>query len=78
MKRLLIIPLLLTACGPISAEKAADICEERARAATGPTGEIGVGIDNKGKTKGFFSGLGKGGVLIAAGIAVFALKRKNA
>ncbi len=50
MKRFLFIPLFLTACGPISAERAADLCEDRARAATGPTGEIGVGINNKGKT----------------------------
>ncbi len=44
--------LLLTACGPMSPERAADVCEERARAATGPTGEIGIGINNKGETRG--------------------------
>lgn len=36
--------LALSACGPMSPERAADLCEERARAATGPTGEIGVGV----------------------------------
>ncbi|MGR3511219.1 MAG: hypothetical protein ACU0GG_00535 [Paracoccaceae bacterium] len=40
--------LLLAACGPISPERAADMCEERARAATGPTGEIGIGIGTDG------------------------------
>ncbi len=44
--------LLLAACGPMSPERAADVCEERARAATGPTGEIGIGINNKGETRG--------------------------
>lgn len=51
MNRFLLIPILLAACGPISPERAADICEDRARAATGPTGEIGVGFNNKGETK---------------------------
>ncbi len=40
--------LLLTACGPMSPERAADVCEERARAATGPTGEIGIGVGSEG------------------------------
>ncbi len=44
----------LAACGPVSPERAADMCEERARAATGPTGEVGVGINNKGETSGSF------------------------
>lgn len=45
--------LLLTACsGMTSPEQAARICEERARAATGPTGSIGIGINNKGKAVG--------------------------
>lgn len=34
----------------MSPERAADLCEERARAATGPTGEVGIGINNRGKT----------------------------
>lgn len=40
--------LLLAACGPVSPERAADMCEDRARAATGPTGEIGVGVGSEG------------------------------
>lgn len=36
----------IAACGPISPEKAAERCEERARAAMGPTGEIGVGVSS--------------------------------
>ena len=40
----------LAACGPMSPERAADYCEDRARAATGPTGHVGIGITNKGKT----------------------------
>lgn len=39
---------VLVACGPISPERAADMCEERARAATGPTGEIGIGVGSGG------------------------------
>ena len=41
--------LAVTACGPISPERAADMCEERARAAQGVTGEVGVGIASDGK-----------------------------
>lgn len=42
--------LVLAACGPVSPELAARQCEERARAATGPTGEIGFGISSSGET----------------------------
>lgn len=53
--RTIILPLTaalaLTACGPISPERAADMCEERARAATGPTGEVAIGVTNKGKVR---------------------------
>lgn len=49
MRRLALIgALFLTACGPVSPERAADMCEERARAATGPTGEIGIGVGSEG------------------------------
>ena len=41
----------LSACGPMSPEAAARACEERARAATGPTGEVGVGITSRGKVE---------------------------
>lgn len=43
--------MLLSACGPISPERAAKLCEERARAATGPTGKVGLGTDGP---SGFF------------------------
>lgn len=38
----------LAACGPISAERAADLCEDEARKAVGPTGEIGIGVNSGG------------------------------
>ena len=43
-----LLVLLLAACGPISPERAADMCEERARAARGVTGEVGVGVGSGG------------------------------
>ena len=46
--------LILAGCGPVSPERAADMCEERARAATGPTGEVGVGITSDGDARGRF------------------------
>ena len=51
MIRVFCIALLavLAACGPVSPELAADQCEERARAAAGPTGRIGIGINSDGK-----------------------------
>ena len=39
----------LTACGPISPELAAEQCEEQARKAAGPTGEIGIGVNSDGR-----------------------------
>lgn len=39
---------LLAGCGPMSPEAAALQCEERARAADGPTGEFGIGIGSDG------------------------------
>ncbi len=50
--RIFCLPLLvgLAACGPMSPEAAARHCEERARAAAGPTGTIGIGINSDGKT----------------------------
>lgn len=51
------LPLLLglAACAPapISPERVADICEERARAAQGPTGSVTVGTNSE--TGGFGS-----------------------
>ena len=46
--------LALTACGPVSPELAARQCEERARAALGPTGEVGLGITSDGDTSAGF------------------------
>lgn len=46
---LAVLTLVLAACGPISPQRAADICEERAQAAQGVTGEVGVGIASGGK-----------------------------
>ncbi len=55
MKHLAAYPLMaavLAACGPVSPEVAAAQCEERARAALGPTGEVGVGIGTGGISTG--------------------------
>lgn len=45
----LLATALLAACGPVSPELAARQCEDRANAAAGPTGEVGIGINNRGK-----------------------------
>jgi len=52
MRRFVLLCLVLAACGPMSPERAADLCEDRARAATGPTGMVGVGVTNRGETRG--------------------------
>ena len=39
---------LLAACGPVSPQLAARQCEERARQADGPFGEVGVGFGTGG------------------------------
>lgn len=52
MIRLFALLFILVACGPVSPELAARQCEERANAAAGPTGEIGVGISSDGDTRG--------------------------
>lgn len=41
---MLAIALTLAACGPVPPDVAADRCEERARAAAGPTGEVRAGV----------------------------------
>lgn len=46
MRAALALLLVLTACGPISPERAADQCEDRARAALGPTGEAKLGVNS--------------------------------
>ena len=50
---LLVLPVVVSACTPISREAAADRCEERARAAQGPTGGVTLGVNNR--TGGFAS-----------------------
>lgn len=55
MKRLAALVFsLAAACGPVSPDIAARQCEERARAAAGPTGEVGIGITSGGDTDGHF------------------------
>ena len=49
-----VLLLVGAGCTPISPERAADRCEERARAAQGPTGTITIGANNR--TGGFFEG----------------------
>ncbi len=48
MLRLVPVLLGLAACAPqpISPERAAEICEERARAAQGPTGRVTIGASS--------------------------------
>ena len=50
MRIALILPIaLLAACGPqppMDPQRAAEICEEQARAAQGPTGSVTVGVNS--------------------------------
>lgn len=45
-----VLPVLMLAgiasCGPVNPELAAQRCEERARAAQGPTGEVAFGVNS--------------------------------
>jgi hypothetical protein len=52
MRYLALLVPLLAACGPLSPEAAARTCEARARAATGPTGEVYIGISETGPRAG--------------------------
>lgn len=45
-----VLAAIPAACGPVSPELAARQCEERARAADGPTGSVGVGFNDRGET----------------------------
>ncbi len=45
-----VVAALPAACGPVSPELAARQCEERAQAADGPTGSVGVGFNDRGET----------------------------
>jgi len=44
----LAVSTTLAACGPVSPRRAAEQCEERARAAQGVQGRVGVGIGSRG------------------------------
>lgn len=48
-----LLMLSVAACGQISPERAAEICEERARDAQGPTGGVTLGTNSR--TGGFAS-----------------------
>lgn len=39
---------IIASCGPVSPELAAQRCEDRARAAAGPTGELTLGAGSEG------------------------------
>ncbi len=47
----------LTACGPISPERAAQECEERARSSTALTGQARMGVGSGGVTTGLDLGI---------------------
>ena len=49
---LLLLTSGLAACGPMSPELAAQQCQDRARAATGPTGSVSIGVSNRGPVLG--------------------------
>ena len=46
MIRALALVLLVAACGPVSVQQAERQCLERAKAATGPHGEVAMGVSN--------------------------------
>ena len=48
---LTLVVVVLMSCGPVSPELAAKQGEERARAATGPTGSFGIAVNNRGETR---------------------------
>ena len=67
MYRAALVLLVLSACTPVpvSPERAAEICEDKARAAQGPTGSVTVGTNSRtggfggveiGVTSDFFAG----------------------
>ena len=47
MRRAALALLALAACGPVDPELAAQRCEERARAAQGPTGGVTLGVNSR-------------------------------
>ena len=46
-----VLAAIPAACGPVSPELAARQCEERARAAAGPTGFVGVAVNDRGVSR---------------------------
>ncbi len=52
MRRLLILPLLLAACGPMSVQQAERECFDRARLAEKPRGMVTLGGTSSGKAVG--------------------------
>jgi hypothetical protein len=51
---LILIPLALCACGPVSVQQAERECFQQARLAAAPRGEIAVGVDSNGNVGGEF------------------------
>ena len=51
---LCLILLPLAACGPVTRDQAERECFARARLAQQPRGEVGLGIDSTGRTRGTF------------------------
>jgi hypothetical protein len=52
MRRLLVLPLILAACGPMTVQQAEKQCFERARLAQQPRGEVRIGANSDGKAVG--------------------------
>ncbi len=52
MRALLFVPVFLAACAtePMNPYRAADLCEQRARSAQGPTGQVQIGIGTGGRS----------------------------
>ena len=50
----LLLPVALVACGPVPLPQAERACLQRALLAQKPRGEIGLGIDSSGQTRGRF------------------------
>lgn len=52
MRRLLVLPLILAACGPVPVERAERECFDRARLAQQPRGTVKLGGTSTGKVAG--------------------------
>jgi uncharacterized lipoprotein len=51
---LILLVALLAGCGPMTPERAAQVCEDRAQAAQGPTGQVALGVNSR--SGGYVSG----------------------